>query len=367
MNFDKIEKEELIEYLENGLSTRDIGKKLKLNHRKVLYWINKYNLKSKMKYRNPIYTDEQYFKKINTKQKAYILGFLLGDGYLNHNNLSCNIKYDDRSILHFISKELGCTVKYDLTLDKSKKRFPSAKISIGNPKIIKDIKKLFGTGLKPTRRIPIISKWLEPYLISGFFDAEGCITWGKRKDRDRLWQKISFTSSLNLLVGIQNILNNYGISTIIKPKKNENCYLIEFSNELDIYNFWKILPKDLFCLKRKRLHFVEWLVETQNKYKIKLYDEVKFVDKRTLQKYNSEYLNFYKKGTFKVCQVKHRKVLLNDNEWYPTIILSKKGISNYALRLELDKFGERFDNPIPSQAESTLSEGVETSGEVKSS
>ena len=39
--------------------------------------------------------------------------------------------------------------------------------------------------LKKGRNLPITSKKLEPYLLQGFFDAEGCITWGYRADRNR--------------------------------------------------------------------------------------------------------------------------------------------------------------------------------------
>ena len=72
----------------------------------------------------------------------------------------------------------------------------------------------------------------------GFFDADGCITWGIRKDRNKIWQKISFTSQLHLLEGIQKMLyNNIGISSTIKPKSNEDCYIIQFSNKEDVLKF----------------------------------------------------------------------------------------------------------------------------------
>ncbi|HNJ58657.1 MAG TPA: hypothetical protein PLH33_06425, partial [Chitinophagaceae bacterium] len=47
------------------------------------------------------------------------------------------------------------------------------------------------------------------------------------------------------LEGVQKILSKSNISTIIRPKSNEDCYLIEFSNELDIYNFYKMSSKTI--------------------------------------------------------------------------------------------------------------------------
>ena len=111
--------------------------------------------------------------------------------------------------------------------------------------------------LKKERHYPRVRKDLERYLLLGFFDADGCITWGKRKDRNKIWQKVSFTSQLHLLEGIQKMLyNNIGISSTIRPKSNEDCYIIEFSNKEDVLKFINyIYPKDddFIILQRKYL------------------------------------------------------------------------------------------------------------------
>jgi hypothetical protein len=217
--------------------------------------------------------------------------------------------------------------------------------------------------LKTERRIPIIKEELEPYFILGVFDADGCITWGKRKDRDRLWQKVTFTSSLSILEGVQKVLLKQTISTILRPKSNEDCYIIEFCNEHDVYKFYKWLPKDSFSLVRKHENYVQWLAATISKYTLKITDRVTFTSETTMRKYNLP--KMYIKGTFEIINTNGKQVQLNNGNWYPSIILTKEGISNYALRLELEEIGETtINSTIPSRADGKLSEGVETTGVI---
>ena len=146
-------------------------------------------------------------------------------------------------------RSLGRGFKYN----KKKKQFPSASIHIDNPIICKDIKKLFGGRLKEERHIPIIKKDLEKYLLQGFFDADGCITWGIRKDRYRIWQKVSFTSQYKMLEGIQNIFIKNNISTKIRPKSNEKCFVMENASKQEVLKMLDLIysDKDFIILERK--------------------------------------------------------------------------------------------------------------------
>ncbi len=249
-----MDKQILQELLEQGKTNREIGEALGYSKSNVGYWIKKQGLAHKQKKKKPIYHDKDYFKKIDNPAKAYILGFILGDGCLTEDLFIVSIALSDKEILDFISSETGCNVNVSKKCIPKQRIFPNSSIHIGEKKMLKHLKTLFGGNLKEDRRIPIISKKYERYLLQGFFDAEGCVTWGRRKDRNRLWHKISFTSSLSLLVGIQNILLSNEISTKLKPKSdNSNCYVIEFANKKDIKKFLDIIyPNDDFIiLKRK--------------------------------------------------------------------------------------------------------------------
>jgi hypothetical protein len=240
--------QKIIQLIEEGCSLKKIQKEYSVSRRFLENLVKKHNLE--LKYKKLTYV-EDFFTSINTKEKAYILGFLLGDGCLTNDNLELSIALQDEEILDYIVSNIGGQYHTYTETNVKQKRFPRVRLSTSNKKILNDLHRLFGGFKKEDRHIPIIRKELDKYLLLGFFDAEGCITWGYRKDRDRLWHKISFTSSLSMLSGIQKILLNNGISTKLYPKTNENCFVLEFANRKDILNFYNIIYTDLVVLKRK--------------------------------------------------------------------------------------------------------------------
>lgn len=244
---------ELLEkYLEDGLTHREIAQLTGKSRSAVGYWISKYKLNDKSKYAKPKYKDPKMFNKIDTPEKAYIIGYALADGYINNSSIEFGCCLDDKEILQFVANYIGANYREDLTYKPEARRFPRARITIGNSDLVIDFNKYCSS--KENKHCPIISKNLERYLVQGFFDGDGCLTWGLRKDRNRIWQKISFTSSLKVLTGIQQILlKQCAISTIIRPKANENCFVLEFANKKDVLKFLNfIYPDDNFIiLKRK--------------------------------------------------------------------------------------------------------------------
>ena len=247
-----MDKELLEKYLEEGLTQREIAKIVGKGKSTVGYWITKYGLNDKSKYAKPKYKDPRMFNKIDTPEKAYIIGYTLADGYISNNAIEFGCCLADKEILQFVAEYIGANYTEDLTYIPEARRFPRARIHIGNSALITDFNKHCSS--KENKHCPIIPKNLEKYLVQGFFDGDGCLTWGRRKDRNRLWQKISFTSSLKVLEGIQQILlKQCAISTIIRPKSNENCFVLEFANKRDVLKFLNfIYPDDSFIiLKRK--------------------------------------------------------------------------------------------------------------------
>lgn len=240
-------KELLEQYLKEGMSTRDIAKLVGKHHNTVSYWVNKYGLNETSKFKK---NDKFTFTKIDSKEKAYALGFILADGSISNKNLvELSVNMQDKEIVEYLSTILNSNVNYDDTFDKKKKRFPRARTF----KIITDIVKFVGGRLKEERHYPIVNNRYEKYLLQGLFDADGCITWGRRKDKNRLWHKVSITSQLNILIGVQKfLLKELDISTSIRPKVNENCYVIEFCNKDNIIKFLNyIYSDDFIVLKRK--------------------------------------------------------------------------------------------------------------------
>lgn len=243
-----ITKELLTQYLLEKKTNREIAEIIKCPYQTIQYYIKKYGLITyQEKHKLPNYT----INKIDTKEKAYLLGFICCDGAVSSNKIvELTVEKNDKEILDFIANYINCRVYIDNTYDKKNKRFPRARLS----KKIPDISTFIGGDLKQNRHIPIVKEELVRYVLLGLFDADGCLTWGVRKDKQRIWQKISFTTSLSIAIGIQNILIKYlQISTIVRPKTNEKkCYVIEFANKYDVLKFLKYIYQDNFIVLHRK-------------------------------------------------------------------------------------------------------------------
>lgn len=246
-----MDKEFLRKCLEQGMSTRDIEKVCDKKRSTISYWINKYGLIDSSHYQKH---DSYKFEKIDTKEKAYVLGFILADAAITERNTEISVAMADKNVVEFIAQQINGNVHYDNSFDKKARRFPRARLA----KKIVDITKFTGGYAKSERHYPRVRDDLERYLIKGLFDSDGCLTWGRRKDRNRLWQKVSFTSQLKILEGVQKyLINKLNISTVIRPKTNEKCFVLEFSNLHDVIKFCEhIYPnEDFIILNRKYLKY----------------------------------------------------------------------------------------------------------------
>ena len=128
------------------------------------------------------------FEKIDTKEKAYMLGFLIGDGHIAKDKqvVELYVKLEDKEVTQFFSKQTGGIYIEKHKFDKKKRIFPKSGCLIYSKKEKENLIRLFGGRLCKERRVPIMSRSLEPYFIAGLFDAEGCITWGKAYTKTKI-------------------------------------------------------------------------------------------------------------------------------------------------------------------------------------
>lgn len=246
-----IKKERLESLLKEGKTTRQISEILGIpSNNTVSRYIRMYGLENL--YQSPKYPP-YHLNKIEDKEIAYMLGFIIADSSIKNEQVEISIAIKDLELIQFLSNILGVKYHEDYTFNRESRKFPRVRIS---RKII-GINKFIGGDKKKERNVPIVKKDLEVYLVRGIFDADGCITWGFRKDRNRIWHKVSFTSSLNILTSLQKILYKIGISTIIHPKGKDDCFVLNFNNRKDVLKFYNYLYSDskFMPLKRKFNNF----------------------------------------------------------------------------------------------------------------
>lgn len=245
-----ITKEVLKKYLDEGMTNRDIAEKIGCGKSNIGHFIHQFGLEDCQRLKK---LENYRINKIDSREKAYILGFICCDAAINEKNIvEISVAKNDKEVPYFISNIINSRVFIDDSFDLKTRRFPRARIS----KKIPDIKTFIGGPSKQNRHLPIANKELTRYVLLGAFDADGCLAWGRRKDLNKLWHKVSFNTSLNIAVCIQKILfKELNISTVVRPKSNhENCYVLEFSNRHDVECFLNyIYADDFIVLKRKYL------------------------------------------------------------------------------------------------------------------
>lgn len=171
--------------------------------------------------RTPV--NDNYFKKINSEDKAYFLGLIATDGSLSSDlkdekrrKLSIHLKAEDVHILKKFKKFLRTKkklyyagVKY--YGKKDTKSNPKYILEISSKKIHADLTKL---GLTPNKtkllkypNYKIVPKNLMRHYIRGAFDGDGSINKGKTSEIG-----LTFTSgSKRFLTGLKKELSRFGI------------------------------------------------------------------------------------------------------------------------------------------------------------
>lgn len=204
-----------------------------------------------------------YFNKIDTPNKAYVLGFIWADGYVSKSNgLVIAISRNDIEVLEFIKAELGT----DASIKSFKDKY--VRFSINRIQIYQSLVKL-GLGRNKSKNntpIPEISSDLLPHFLRGFFDGDGSI-WISDGYR------ASFTKGYNFLLWLKKCLLTYGIvsgNIRLRWKDNFNGCSMDVTNRSNIEKLYNLLYTDSnFSLFRKEKLFLDAIdhykkIDTQN-------------------------------------------------------------------------------------------------------
>ena len=163
---------------------------------------------SELKRKYPI--QEDFFDKIDTEEKAYVLGLLYADGYNNtdRNSVKLTLKESDKEILEKISSVIQPTKPLGLyRTNKSQKGFENSQnavsLTIANKHISQRLVEL-GCGKAKTHNLIFpteeqVPKHLQRHFVRGYFDGDGSVSGDKQK-------QFCFVGTINFLLPLQQIL-----------------------------------------------------------------------------------------------------------------------------------------------------------------
>jgi len=204
--------ESIIQLFKNSYTITDIAK----IHNKSRSYIRNYlkinNCYEYRKYKSRKYNfNENYFSKIDTEEKAYWLGFIAADGYIESNYRRLVISLQEKDKIHLEKLKNHIKSNFDLKYIIQKNKFNKNNtltkefyyrynLELCSVILCNDLKKIGIFNNKSLiLKFPNLSNKLIHHFIRGYVDGDGSWSFTKNQCIFRV------TSSLNFCIKLQNI------------------------------------------------------------------------------------------------------------------------------------------------------------------
>lgn len=173
----EIEKLIVKDYI-NGISQYGLSKKYKIERTTIRQLLKRNNVKFRTdsEARKLYSYDNNYFKEINTPNKAYFLGLLISDGTNIRNGFRIMLQEGDLHILEAFKKDIKYTGNIYIREKKNENCKKLCDLIIYDQNMSNDLSKL---GCIPAKShhtyFPDIPEEFHSHFIRGVFDGDGCI------------------------------------------------------------------------------------------------------------------------------------------------------------------------------------------------
>ena len=263
-NLSKINKQKVVDlYFTERRSTEEISKLYGVNKSTVNRWIKAEGLalrnssESKQIYK----INQDYFDKINTKEKAYLLGFVAADGYTTDGNVfGVTVSTIDLDVINFIKKQLESEhpVRRFTRVLENNKIGDYSEFRISNKKI-KDV--LHSYSIEPRKSLTLnieeviknslMNESLIPSFLLGYFDGDGGIYHYNPEEGTEQFS-MSITGTLETCNYYKKYFQDIGFLTK-RHKDNKNNYTYQIGGRNQVKKALDLLYEDTpeFFFKRK--------------------------------------------------------------------------------------------------------------------
>lgn len=247
----------------NGQTIQTISKEMSIKEGTVNYWLRKFKITRPNGKSSECNHD--YFKNIDTPNKAYFLGLLFADGGImsgknqTKKTLSLELKWEDKYILEEFRKQLQASSEVKETKKEQKWEVNgkiynitkhNAYFRITCKPLIDDLIN-WGCLLDKTislKEIPNIPEEFKRFFLLGFYDGDGIVSVGKSA-------YMGFCGTKSMMESISNFLSetlNFKVKTPYYNKSNKIYYLqYGTQKEIDILFNYFYQNLEIPCLKRK--------------------------------------------------------------------------------------------------------------------
>lgn len=211
LKFTKEEVEQFAQYYNAGHSIKNVATYFGIKYREALHYLIYYGYYTptrKNGSRINLCQNHSFFRDIDSKDKAYFLGLLMSDGYIQSNLYNKEIGIALKESDKYILDKLNSYISPNKTVSKYK---ASYKWKVISPEMYNDLTQYGITENKSHTEFiyPNIPKEYDRDFIRGYFDGDGCIS-----IKSTGYSVISFCSnSITFLKSLSSVLLSYGIQT----------------------------------------------------------------------------------------------------------------------------------------------------------
>lgn len=204
--------------------------------------------------------NEDYFGAIDTEDKAYWLGFICADGYVNfeRNDLVIGLATKDKQHLQKLKE---CLRSNHPIKEYVYSYLSMVRLFIGNKKIVKSLSKHIQKNKTFSLRFPKINIDLERHFIRGYFDGDGSIINGKNP-------QLNITSNTFFLDELDIRFEQIGLNKTkrdIRHKSQNQIQTTRFVGRNNVKMIYDYLYKDAtIFLERKKDIFERIEIERPN-------------------------------------------------------------------------------------------------------
>jgi hypothetical protein len=195
--------------------------------------------------------DTNYFKQIDTEEKAYWLGFIAADGYLNKrgNTLGICLDVSDFTHLEKFKKSINYTGEVFTRKSQFSKEYKfteKAVIEIYSRELSKDIN-MYGLDYQKSKSLSVIyniPEELMHHFIRGHFDGDGCFFFSKGKKETHTGSPgITIVGTKSFLEFISKFIPDVPKS-LRHDKRTEGSYILYLRSVKRYKNFTDYIYKD---------------------------------------------------------------------------------------------------------------------------
>lgn len=230
----------------DGYTRKEISEELNVTLKTVTNYINRTGVYPKSAKRKPN-LDEHFFDRIDTEEKAYILGFICADGYVDSGkrNLCLNISRKDIDILYKIKRAMLC----GNAITKSSTA-NCVRLNMSSRYLVETISKY---GVVPSKThsmtFPDIEEKMYRHFFRGYCDGDGCV---------HLRQVFIVIGSEYFFSGFTHYLSNL-FHKDISYSYNGSYYVVVFSRkDLDIVR-WMYDDSSIYLDRKYESYKQNWL------------------------------------------------------------------------------------------------------------